>query len=355
MSKENTRRSFLEVKDLEVVYTQNKKTVHAVNGVTFRMKKGETLGLVGETGAGKTTIAKAILRILPDIAAEVRGGEVYLDDVDILGASEDEMLNIRGKKVSMIFQDPMTALNPLMTVGDQILEVIQLHNGCDKNEGVKLAGDMLEMVGIPRMRYKEYPHQFSGGMKQRVVIAMALACNPELLLADEPTTALDVTVQAQVLDLIRELKEKYETSLILVTHDLGVVAQTCDKVAVIYAGEVVEYGSTEDLFDHPMHPYTLGLFRSLPEMALGEKRLHSITGLPPDPTNLPEGCKFWPRCPYMSEECKGEIKTRRINPHHTCRCIKAKAPDGTFVIAAEREAEEENEQREALHHGGNRR
>ena len=199
---------FLEVKDLEVVYTQNKKMVHAVNGVSFSLGKGKTLGIVGETGAGKTTISKAIMRILPDVGARITNGEIYLNGESVLDKSEEEMLDVRGKVVSMIFQDPMTALNPLMTVGDQILEVIELHNDCDKKEAVKLAGDMLEMVGIPRVRYKEYPHQFSGGMKQRVVIAMALACNPELLLADEPTTALDVTVQAQVLDLIRDLREK---------------------------------------------------------------------------------------------------------------------------------------------------
>ena len=321
---------FLEVKDLEVVYTQNKKMVHAVNGVSFSLGKGKTLGIVGETGAGKTTISKAIMRILPDVGARITNGEIYLNGESVLDKSEEEMLDVRGKVVSMIFQDPMTALNPLMTVGDQILEVIELHNDCDKKEAVKLAGDMLEMVGIPRVRYKEYPHQFSGGMKQRVVIAMALACNPELLLADEPTTALDVTVQAQVLDLIRDLREKYDTALILITHDLGVVAQTCDEVAVIYAGQIVEYGTKEDLFDHPTHPYTLGLFGSLPGMAEGEKRLHSIVGLPPDPTNLPEGCKFWPRCPHMTEACKGEIPVKHLSETHYYRCLKDRNPDGTF-------------------------
>lgn len=312
---------FLTVKDLEVVYTQNRKTVYAVNGISFRLSKGQTLGLVGETGAGKTTIAKSIMRILPEVSAKITNGEIMLDDEDILQKSEDEMQNIRGEKVAMIFQDPMTSLNPLMPVGEQILEVIQLHSDCDKKEGTEQAGDMLEMVGIPRERYKEYPHQFSGGMKQRVVIAMALACNPKLLLADEPTTALDVTIQAQVLDLIRDLRKKYETSMILITHDLGVVAQTCDSVAVIYAGQIVEYGRKEDIFDHPTHPYTIGLFGALPSMAIGEKRLHSIKGLPPDPTALPPGCKFWPRCPQMTETCKGEVPDREVSPHHFCRCI----------------------------------
>ena len=316
--------SFLEVKDLEVIYTQNRKTVCAVNGVSFELERGKTLGLVGETGAGKTTIAKSIMRILPDIAAKIKGGEIIVDGDNILNNSEEAMRDFRGKKAAMIFQDPMTALNPLMTVGDQILEVLLLHNDYDKQTGMEKAGDMLEMVGIPRERYVEYPHQFSGGMKQRVVIAMALACDPELLLADEPTTALDVTIQAQVLDLIRELKEKYNTSMILITHDLGVVAETCDTVAVIYAGQIMEYGSKEDIFDHPTHPYTIGLFGSLPGMAVGEKRLHSIKGLPPDPTNLPTGCPFNPRCGQACDKCRsdGGIPYVEVTPSHFVRCVK---------------------------------
>ncbi len=327
--------NFLEVKDLVVEYTQNKQVVHAVNGVSLSLEKGKTLGLVGETGAGKTTIAKAIMRILPDVAAHITNGEVWLNGENLLEKTEDEMYDIRGSKIAMIFQDPMTALNPLMTVGDQISEVLMLHNTQDKKEAMTLAGDMLEMVGIPRERYIEYPHQFSGGMKQRVVIAMALACDPELLLADEPTTALDVTIQAQVLDMIRELRDKLETSMILITHDLGVVAETCDSVAVVYAGQIVESGSKFDMFTKPTHPYTLGLFGSLPSMAVGEKRLHSIDGLPPDPTDLPEGCSFWPRCPYATEACKcipteeqlesgdiPQIPYREISPGHFVRCIK---------------------------------
>ena len=316
--------SFLEVKDLSVIYTQNRKTVRAVNGVSFTLEKGKTLGLVGETGAGKTTIAKAIMRILPDVAAKITGGEILVDGESVLDKTEEQMRAFRGKKAAMIFQDPMTALNPLMTVGDQILEVLLLHNDYDKKTGMEKAGDMLEMVGIPRERYVEYPHQFSGGMKQRVVIAMALACDPELLLADEPTTALDVTIQAQVLDLIRELKEKYNTSMILITHDLGVVAETCDSVAVIYAGRIVEYGSLEDVFDHPQHSYTKGLFGSLPGMAVGEKRLRSINGLPPDPTNLPQGCSFAPRCPNACDKCRadGETPFVEVSPGHFVRCLR---------------------------------
>ena len=315
---------FLNVKDLEVVYTQNKKTVHAVNGISFQLEKGKTLGLVGETGAGKTTIAKAIMRILPDVAAKISRGEVWFKGENLLTKTEDEMYSVRGSQIAMIFQDPMTALNPLMTVGDQIAEVVMLHDDCDKSAAMKKSAEMLEMVGIPGERYGEYPHQFSGGMKQRVVIAMALACNPELLLADEPTTALDVTIQAQVLDMIRELRDEFNTSMILITHDLGIVAETCDTVAVIYAGRIVEYGSKADLFDYPTHPYTLGLFRSLPSMAVGEKRLHSIHGLPPDPTNLPQGCPFAPRCPHACGKCSeaGEIPNVEVSAGHFVRCIR---------------------------------
>ncbi|MBQ9663582.1 MAG: ABC transporter ATP-binding protein [Oscillospiraceae bacterium] len=319
---EKQNEAFLSVKDIEVIYTSGKKIVHAVNGVSFDMKRGETLGLVGETGAGKTTIARAILRILPDPPAIFKGGRIELDGVNLIDLTEEEMLKIRGDKIAMIFQDPMTALNPLMTVGDQILEVLQLHNKSEsKEELIKRAGDMLELVNIPRERYGEYPHQFSGGMKQRVVIAMALACDPQLLLADEPTTALDVTIQAQVLDLIRELREKYQTSMILITHDLGVVAETCDKVAVIYAGEIVEYGDKRSIYKHTTHPYTIGLFDSLPDISVQANRLKPISGMPPDPTDLPEGCAFSPRCPYATEECRAaHPQLREIAPGHFVRC-----------------------------------
>lgn len=313
---------FLSVRNLEVIYTSDKKIVRAVNGVSFDMKKGETLALVGETGAGKTTIARSILRILPNPPAEMISGEVWLNGQNITALTEQEMLSIRGNKIAMIFQDPMTALNPLKTVGEQIAEGVMLHNDCTKAEAKQRAGEMLELVGIPEKRYVEYPFQFSGGMKQRVVIAMALACNPELLLADEPTTALDVTIQAQVLDLIKNLRTKQNTSMILITHDLGVVAETCDNVAVVYAGEIIEYGSKEDIFVHTAHPYTRGLFDSLPSMNAHSKRLKPIPGAMPDPTALPDGCSFVPRCPFATDECKiGKIELSEIAPGHFCRCL----------------------------------
>ncbi len=312
---------FLSVRNLEVIYTSGKKIVRAVNGVSFDMKKGETLGLVGETGAGKTTIAKSILRILPNPPAKVLGGEIFVDGKDLMKYSEKEMLKVRGEKIAMIFQDPMTALNPLMTIGDQIIEGLMLHNDYSQSMAAQKAMELLELVGIHTERFKEYPFEFSGGMKQRVVIAMALACEPDLLLADEPTTALDVTIQAQVLDLINKLKLKYGASMILITHNLGVVAQTCDKVAVIYAGQIIEYGTKKDIFIDHAHPYTLGLFASLPSMNEDSTRLKPIIGSMPDPTNLPQGCAFHPRCPLVIEKCRSkEIPLTEIAAGHFCRC-----------------------------------
>ena len=331
MAKEDQR--FLSVRDLVVEYRSEGKTVHAVNGVSFDLAKGKTLGLVGETGAGKTSIAKAILRILPDHSTQRAEGVVELDGEDMMVLPEHEMQKLRGHKVSMIFQDPMTALNPVKTVADQIAEVVKLHNPVTKAESLERAKKMLEMVGISADRAGEYPHQFSGGMKQRVVIAMALACDPELLIADEPTTALDVTIQAQVLDMINKLKEELNTSMIMITHDLGVVAETCDTVAVTYAGQVIEYGSKEDIFDRPAHPYTVGLFKALPNMNKDAARLAPIDGLPPDPTDLPEGCSFSPRCPYATEECRrAPVESRELTPEHLCRCIKAAAEAATQEV-----------------------
>ena len=320
-----SEQKFIEVKDLVVEYTSDGDVVQAVNGVSFTLERGETLGLVGETGAGKTTIAKTILRILPEPPAHVRSGNVLMEGQDLLALPEKDMLKIRGNKISMIFQDPMTALNPVMSVGSQITEVVALHNDFSKEEAKQRTIEMLEMVGIPAERYVEYPHQFSGGMKQRVVIAMALACNPELLLADEPTTALDVTIQAQVLDMIRDLREQFNTAMILITHDLGIVAETCDKVAVVYAGHIVESGSKADIFRNVAHPYTQGLFNSIPKLNDDAPRLRPIYGMPPDPTNLPEGCVFAPRCQYATEACRaGDIPTVEITPGHFCQCLRAK-------------------------------
>ncbi len=296
-------KNLLEIRDLAVEYHTDDAMIYAVNSINLTIRKGETVGLVGETGAGKTTIAKSILRILPTPPAKLVSGEIFFEGEDLVKLSERDMRKIRGNKIAMIFQDPMTALNPIETVGFQIAETIKLHNNVSTSEAEHRACDMLEMVGIQMERFGEYPHQFSGGMKQRVIIAMALACNPKLLLADEPTTALDVTIQAQVLDMMRSLKKRLDTSVILITHDLGVVADFCDSVAVVYAGEIVERGTVEQIFDFAAHPYTLGLFGSLPVLDSTERRLKPIKGLMPDPTDLPKGCRFYDRCPDATEKC----------------------------------------------------
>lgn len=315
--------SLLNVKDLTVEYKSGNKVVQAVNHVSFVLNKGETLGLVGETGAGKTTIAKAILQILPVPQSKIVSGEIVFDRENILELSQHKMRGIKGNKISMIFQDPMTALNPIMTVGKQIAEAIRLHEKMSRAQAEIEAVKMLEMVGIPGERYGEYPHQFSGGMKQRVVIAMALACKPELLLADEPTTALDVTIQAQVLEMMNALKQELNTSVLLITHDLGVVAEMCDKVAVIYSGEIVEYGTTEQVFDETAHPYTKGLFDSLPKLDSKEKRLKPIRGMMPDPAQLPEGCNFCERCPLADREClEKRERYRNLGNGHYVLCDK---------------------------------
>ena len=320
MEKQNDM--LLRVKDLRVYYTAGGEIINAVNGVDLEVRRGETLGLVGETGAGKTTIAKSIMRILPDPPAKIGGGEIYLDGQELLHLPEKKMREIRGKKISMIFQDPMTALNPVFTVGEQIEEVIMLHEKVNKGEAAVKARQMLELVGIPGDRSGDYPHQFSGGMKQRVVIAMALACSPELILADEPTTALDVTIQAQILDMIKALKEKQNTSMILITHDLGVVAEVCDRVAVVYAGEIIEYGTKEEIFDYPTHPYTVGLFGSIPKIHEDVEWLDSIPGMPPNPADLPSGCHFHPRCSKCTQPCGEKAPEMvEVRPGHFVRCL----------------------------------
>lgn len=315
----------LSVKNLAVEYTSGKEIVKAVNGVSFDINYGETIGLVGETGAGKTTIAKAILGILPVPPAKVTDGEIYLGDENLLAIPEERMRKIRGKHISMVFQDPMTALNPVKRVGWQIEEGIRLHENLDKNEARVRAMEMLEQVGIKRDRFFEYPHQFSGGMKQRVVIAIALACNPDLLIADEPTSALDVTIQAQVLEMIKSLQKAKRTAMILITHDFGVVAKSCDKVAIVYAGEIVEFGTTRQIFENFQHPYTEGLFNAIPSVSQNLDRLNPIKGLPPDPTHLPKGCKFAPRCPYASAECANPVPNVLVEAGHICKCWRCKA------------------------------
>ena len=314
----------LEIKDLEVEYRTDEETVEAVNGINIKLNKRETLGLVGETGAGKTTTALSILRLLPDKIGFIRKGQIIYHGVNLLDMKDAEMRAIRGKRISMIFQDPMTSLNPIIKVGDQIAESLELHNSSNrsKEEIQKRVDEMLELVGIPAKRKNEFPHQFSGGMKQRVVIAMALACDPELLIADEPTTALDVTIQAQVLAMMTELKEKLGTSMIMITHDLGVVAEVCDTVAVMYAGEIIEYGTVEDIFEgEAHHPYTVGLFGSIPNLEEKTDRLSPIDGLMPDPTNLPKGCKFHPRCPKCMEICKTQQPSIYSEGTHKISCI----------------------------------
>ncbi len=318
----------IEVENLIVHYETDDGVVEAVNNVSFEIRKGETLGLIGETGAGKTTIALALMRLLPVPPSHVIQGSIRLDGEDLMHKSAKEMRSIRGHRISMIFQDPMTALNPVYTVGDQIAEVISLHRHVTNSEASVLAMEMLKTVGIPEERYSDYPHQFSGGMKQRVVIAMALACQPELIIADEPTTALDVTIQAQVLDLMKNLRQEFNTSMLLITHDFGVVAEICDRCAVIYAGEIVEYGTVEHIFHNPMHPYTRGLFDSLPSLNEDVEHLKSIPGLMIDPTNLPEYCSFYDRCGSACEECKKcDPKLTEVEPGHFVKCLVS-APEG---------------------------
>ena len=318
----------LEVRDLIVQYVLEDETVEAVNDISFSLRRGKTIGLVGETGAGKTTTALAIMNLVPDPPGVIKSGSINVCGHDVLNMKPHQLEKIRGKEISMIFQDPMTSLNPVMTVGDQIAESVKLHEDVTNAEAFARAQEMLELVGIPGVRANEYPHQFSGGMKQRVVIAIALACNPKVLLADEPTTALDVTIQAQVLDMMNDLKEKFGTALVMITHDLGVIAKICDEVAVMYAGRIVESGTLEDVFNHTKHPYTEGLFNSLPNVNDRKAELKPIPGLMPDPTKLPEGCSFSPRCQYATDECK----EKRLEKHcftdtHSVLCIRYKEPD----------------------------
>ena len=303
--------NILEIKDLVVHYETDDGCVQAVNGLSFSIGRERTLGLVGETGAGKTTTALSILNLVPSPPGVIKSGSIVLDGEDVLQMSEKDLEQMRGNDVAMIFQDPMTALNPVMTVGEQIAESIMLHEHVGQKEAMDRAKEMLKLVGIAESRAYEYPHQFSGGMKQRVVIAIALTCQPNLLIADEPTTALDVTIQAQVLDLMQDLIRRNHMSMLLITHDLGVVAEVCNDVAVMYAGRIVEIGSTDEVFNATAHPYTEGLFGSLPNLKEQGEELEPIRGMMPDPMRLPEGCAFAPRCPYATKDCAASVPSLR--------------------------------------------
>lgn len=312
----------LDISDLKVIYKTDAEVVEAVNGISLQIEKGKSLGLVGETGAGKTTTALSILRLLPEATGKIIDGKITFDKKGLLTLGEEEMRKVRGDKISMVFQDPMSSLNPVYTVGQQIGEAIKLHNEhLSEREIEDRVDEMLKLVGIMPSRKAEYPHQFSGGMKQRVVIAMALCCEPDLLIADEPTTALDVTIQAQVLAMIKDLRERLGTSMLMITHDLGIVAKTCDNVCVMYAGKIVESGTVEDIFkDGRHHPYTIGLFESIPNLDSKAARLKPIQGLMPDPTDLPKGCEFSPRCEKCMEICKVEKPSVYTEGTHKFYC-----------------------------------
>ena len=330
--------TLLNISNLTVEYTSDCETVYAVNDISFTLGKSETLGLVGETGAGKTTVALSIMGLLPDRVSHIPSGSIEFDGRDLLSLPEESMQAIRGQEIAMIFQDPMTALDPVMSVGDQVREAIRLHNADHRSaaEIDRRVDDVLQMVGIAPSRKNEYPHQFSGGMKQRIVIAMALSCRPRLLIADEPTTALDVTIQAQVLSLMRRLKAELDTAMIMITHDLGIVAQTCDRVAVVYAGSILEIGTIDDIFtDGPKHPYTVGLFGSIPNLKERTRRLTPIAGLMPDPTNLPTGCLFSPRCPHCRALCTEQRPpAAQVGEQHGICCWRYADPERYAAGAA---------------------
>ena len=314
----------LKIEDLVIQYDTDSGCVHALNGLSLTLREGETLGLVGETGAGKTTLARSIMGLIQCPPGKIVSGKILYRGEDLLTMKEKHRQSIRGKEISMIFQDPMTSLNPVTTVGDQIAEAVMAHEKIGKKKAWEKALEMLETVGISRERASDYPHQFSGGMKQRVIIAIALVLNPKILLADEPTTALDVTIQAQVLDTIQALRKKLDMSMILITHDLGIVAQTCEQVAIIYGGEVVEYADVFTIFENRMHPYTQGLFNSIPKLNEDVNRLVPIEGLMPDPTNLPTGCKFCTRCQHATDRCREEHPEMiDVGNGHLVRCFRA--------------------------------
>jgi peptide/nickel transport system ATP-binding protein len=314
--------ALLRISDFRVVYRTERATAHAINGLDFVVHKGESVGLVGETGAGKTTTALSILNLLPPDTAFIESGTVEFNGQDVRKMSKAELKAMRGGKVSMIFQNPLTALNPVFTVGEQIAMVLRVQRGLGRKEAMDRAAEMLEVVGIPGYRLKDYPHQFSGGMRQRVGIAAALACNPQLLIADEPTTALDVTIQAQILELMRDLQTKYDASLLMITHNLGIISELCQRVAVMYAGRIIEYGLVKDVFKSPKHPYTVGLIGALPALEGPRERLTAIPGTIANPQNLPTGCAFHPRCDKCTERCKTEQpQMREVGENHFVECF----------------------------------
>lgn len=315
--------TILEVQDLRIYFELREGTVKALNGIDLVLKEGRTLGLVGETGAGKTTLAKGIMGLTAKPYGKIKSGKILYEGKNLLEMDKKQLRRIRGEHISMIFQDPMTSLNPVMTVGDQIAEAIRNHDKLSRKDAAKKAAEILELVGIPSARGSEYPHQFSGGMKQRVVIAIALACRPDLIIADEPTTALDVTIQAQILEMMKELQRKFGTAIMLITHDFGVVAEICDRCMVVYAGEKIEEGSLEDIFDHREHPYTKGLFDSLPNLQDDSPRLKPIPGLMSNPMDLPSYCSFYDRCSVKCDSCKNSNpKLIEITPGHTVACSR---------------------------------
>jgi peptide/nickel transport system ATP-binding protein/oligopeptide transport system ATP-binding protein len=341
------REPLLTVTDLVTQFDTEDGRVTAVDGVSFDVMPGETLGIVGESGSGKSVTALSVIRLIQTPPGRIAGGRVTFKGRDLLGLPDHEMREIRGDEISMIFQEPMTSLNPLFTVGDQIMEAVLLHQDRDRQRARERAVEMLRKVGIPspEKRVDQYPHQMSGGMRQRVMIAMALACNPSLLIADEPTTALDVTIQAQILDLIGKLKQDTGASVMLITHDLGVIAETADRVIVMYAGQIVETGDVDTIFDRPMHPYTSGLLQSIPRLTEDKDRLHSIEGIVPSPFDMPKGCRFAPRCPLADAQCtswgagpgpgrspspspgpgaREAVPLVAIEPGHEVRCVKAR-------------------------------
>ncbi len=315
--------TLIQVKNLQISFKYDGVMTPVIRGVSFDIKRGETLGMVGESGSGKSVTSREIMRLIATPPAHIDSGEILFEGRDILKMSDDELRSIRGNRISMIFQEPMTSLNPVYTCGDQIMEVIRLHKGVSKKEARQMAIEMLREVGVqsPETRVDCYPHELSGGMRQRVMIAMALSCSPTLLISDEPTTALDPTIQAQILQLIKDMKKKLNMSVLFITHDLGVVAQNCDRVVVMYAGKIVEVAEVCELFDHPAHPYTQGLIMSIPKMSSDVEELYSIDGSIPSFGSLPGGCTFGPRCPYFTEECtKSEPVLKDIGGGHLCAC-----------------------------------